>query len=646
MKKQRAKELINILNKASEKYYIENREIMSNFEYDKLYDELVHIETLLGITFSNSPTSTVGFKIQEGLNKEKHLKPMLSLQKTKCKDELKSFLGEQEGILSWKLDGLTVVLTYDKGILQKAVTRGDGIVGEIITENAKNFLNIPLNIPYNEKIIVRGEAFIKYSDFNRINENLPVEVEKYKNPRNLCSGTVRQLNTQITKQRNVTFYAFDLTYIGHFDFHTHSERFKFLENIGFEVVNRRIVNKSNIKKSIELFESEIKDTDIPFDGLVLLYDDYYYGLSLGFTSKFPKNAMAFKWEDKLVETKLKDIEWNVSRTGQINPVAIFETVDIEGTQVSKASLHNVTIFKNLQLGIGDNLLVYKANMIIPQIYKNLTCSNTFKVPDLCPICKKKTALRRKLDTEVLLCQNPNCKAKILKKIAHFCSRKAMEFEGLSEKTLEKLIDNHMIDTIPDIFTLEKYKNEIIKLDGLGLKAYNRIIKGIEDKKSKPLFKIIYGLGIENVGSTASKLITDTYGNDIDVLINLKLEDLSMIDGIGDIIAVNFVNYFKDNKNIKELKLINSYLDYKKEENNKLQNLLNFNFAITGKLKIFENRKSLTKNIEENGGVVDNSVTKNTKYLINNNKESNSSKNKKAKDLNISIITEDEYLKLL
>lgn len=643
---ERIKQLIDILNKASKAYYQEDIEIMSNFEYDKLYDELVDLEKKTGIVLSNSPTINVGYEILSELEKEKHESKMLSLDKTKDVEKLKEFLKDEEGILSWKMDGLTVVLTYNNGSLVKAVTRGNGEIGEVITNNAKVFSNIPLNINYKKELVIRGEAVIKYSDFEKINSQIEDVQARYKNPRNLCSGTVRQLNNEITANRNVHFFAFSLVNDIN-NLNKIHEKLDWLSNLGFDVVERKLVNKDNIEDIVKIFENNIQNNDFPSDGLVLIYDDIQYGKSLGNTAKFPKNSIAFKWEDETAQTKLLDIEWSASRTGLINPIAIFEPVELEGTIVSRASLHNVSILQSLELGIGDDILIYKANMIIPQIAENLTKSKNCEIPKICPVCGKPTKIKDENNVKVLYCINNDCIAKKIKLFTHFVARDTMNIEGLSEATIEKLITKGFIKEFSDIFHVEKYKDEIINMEGFGEKSYKNLINSIKKARITTPAKLIYSLGIENIGLSNAKLICKSFDNDLNKIINISLDELVKIQGIGDIIAKSFVDYFNNEYNKKSFKdLLNEVqvvIENIDEEKQKFQNIT---FVITGSFEYFENRDKLKEVIEKNGGKVTSTVSKKTSYLINNDNMSNSSKNKKAKELNIPIITEQEFIKMI
>lgn len=646
-KMDRIKELVELLNKAGKSYYSEGRELMSNYEYDALYDELGMLEKETGYILSNSPTVNVGYEVLSELPKERHESPMLSLDKTKSPETLAEWLGSQKGLLSWKLDGLTIVLTYDNGQLQKAVTRGNGEVGEIITNNARVFKNVPVTIPFKGKLVLRGEAIITYSDFERINEQIPEADAKYKNPRNLCSGSVRQLNNEITAQRNVHFFAFTLVSAQDVDFDNSRQRqFEWLKDQGFSVVEYKMVTKDTILDMIEWFEKTIVTNDFPSDGLVILYDDIAYGDSLGRTAKFPRNAMAFKWTDETAETTLREIEWSASRTGLINPVAVFDPVELEGTQVSRASVHNISIVESLKLGIGDRIKVFKANMIIPQIAENLTQSGNLEIPEVCPVCGGKTQIKQVNDVKTLYCINEDCQAKHVKSFAHFVSRDALNIDGLSEATLEKFIQHGFLKNFCDLYHLEKFRDEIIALDGFGEKSYENLLTSVENSRNTTLPKFIYGLGIANVGLSNAKMIVQALGNDIEKIIHAKRQELEKIDGVGAVIADTFASYFENEKNKEEFyKLLQEMHIEKAPDNQNNQILTGKVFVITGSLEHFENRNQLKERIEQLGGKVTGSVTGKTSYLINNDSHSTSSKNKTAAKLGVPVITENEFLEM-
>lgn len=643
----RIKELVELLNKAGKSYYSEGRELMSNYEYDALYDELGMLEKETGYVLSNSPTVNVGYEVLSELPKERHESPMLSLDKTKSPEALAEWLGSQKGLLSWKLDGLTIVLTYDNGQLQKAVTRGNGEVGEIITNNARVFKNVPVTIPFKGKLVLRGEAIITYSDFERINEQIPEADAKYKNPRNLCSGSVRQLNNEITAQRNVHFFAFTLVSAQDVDFDNSRQRqFEWLKDQGFSVVEYKMVTKDTILDTIEWFEKTIVTNDFPSDGLVILYDDIAYGDSLGRTAKFPRNAMAFKWTDETAETTLREIEWSASRTGLINPVAVFDPVELEGTQVSRASVHNISIVESLKLGIGDRIKVFKANMIIPQIAENLTQSGNLEIPGVCPVCGGKTQIKQVNDVKTLYCINEDCQAKHVKSFAHFVSRDALNIDGLSEATLEKFIQHGFLKNFCDLYHLEKFRDEIIALDGFGEKSYENLLTSVENSRNTTLPKFIYGLGIANVGLSNAKMIVQALGNDIEKIIHAGRQELEKIDGVGAVIADTFASYFENEKNKEEFyKLLQEMHIEKAPDNQNNQILTGKVFVITGSLEHFENRNQLKERIEQLGGKVTGSVTGKTSYLINNDSHSTSSKNKTAAKLGVPVITENEFLEM-
>ena len=639
----RMKELIDILNKAASVYYQGKDEIMSNFEYDRMYDELSALEKESGLVLAGSPTQKVGYEVLSELPKQTHPSPMLSLDKTKQVDELSSWLGGKEGLLSWKMDGLTVVLTYENGELLNAVTRGNGVVGEVITNNAKVFKNLPVNIPFKGRMVLRGEAIITYSEFKKINALLSEE-EQYKNPRNLCSGSVRQLNNEITAKRNVELYAFTLVEAEGVDFkNSQQNKMEFMKEQGFQTVEYKVVTAKNIYETVEWFSEKVKTNDFPSDGLVLLYDDISYGESLGSTAKFPRNAIAFKWADETAKTKLTEVEWSASRTGLINPVAIFEPVELEGTTVSRASVHNISIVKELKLGIGDTIEVYKANMIIPQIAQNLTKSGSLEIPDKCPVCGEKTSIHKENDVEVLFCENPDCLAKKIKSISLFVSRDAMNIDGMSEATIEKFISKGFLHELADLFKLNRYKDEIISMDGFGEKSYEKLVKAAETAKITTTAKFIYSLGIANIGLSNAKMVCKAFSNDLEKIRHASIDELVEIDGVGQIIAESFVKFFANENNNHMVYDLLDIVTLEDEENDNANDMEGMNFVITGSVNHFSNRSEVKELIEGRGGKVTGSVTSKTKYLINNDSTSNSSKNKKAKELGVQIITEDEFI---
>lgn len=652
----RIKELVGILNKASKAYYQDGNEIMSNFEYDKLYDELAELEKKTGFVMSESPTINVGYEVLSELPKERHETPMLSLDKTKEVGVLADFLNGHKGVISWKLDGLTVVLTYLDGRLNKAVTRGNGEIGEVITNNARVFKNIPLSIPYKGELVLRGEAVIKYSDFEKINEQIEDVDAKYKNPRNLCSGSVRQLSNEITAKRNVNFFAFALikaegnSGTKPVDFgNSILGQFEWLKEQGFEVVEHYGVTAEEMAERVEYFSNAISSNDFPSDGLVLMFDDIEYGNSLGRTAKFPRNGMAFKWKDETAKTKLTEIEWSASRTGLINPVAIFEPVELEGTTVTRASIHNVSVAENLELGIGDTIEVYKANMIIPQIAQNHTRSGLTTIPDKCPVCGEKTVIREDNGFKFLYCVNKECPAKKVKRYTHFVSRNAMNIDGISEETMEKFVDSGYIKEYADIYKLARFEEEIVNTKGFGRKSFDNFIASIDRSRTTESYRILYGLGILNIGVTNAKMLCKAFGNDLDRLIGADRDALMAIDGVGDIIADSLIDYFKDEKNKQEYQHLLAELTIEDEEIEESEsdntNIAGKTFVITGSVNHFANRDEVKQVIERMGGKVTGSVTKKTNYLINNDAMSSSTKNKKAKELGVSIITEEEFMAL-
>lgn len=645
-KKKRQKELTEKLNAASRAYYQEAREILSNYEYDALYDELAALEKETGTVLAGSPTAHVGYEVLSELPKERHESPMLSLDKTKDRDALAAWIGEHRTLLSWKLDGLTIVLTYRNGGLFKAVTRGNGEVGEVITNNARVFKNVPLRIPFQGELVLRGEAVIGYHEFERINEEIPEADAKYKNPRNLCSGSVRQLNNEITAKRNVHFFAFALVRAEGMDFENSREKqFLWLKEQGFDVVEYKVVTGATLSENMDWFAEHIEKNEYPSDGLVALYDDIAYGESLGRTAKFPRNSMAFKWADEIRETTLKEIEWSPSRTGLINPVAIFEPVELEGTTVSRASVHNISIMRGLELGVGDTIEVYKANMIIPQIAENKTRSGVRNIPEVCPVCGGVTEIRKTNDVESLYCTNPECQAKKIKSFTLFVSRDALNIEGLSEASLEKFIGRGFIHEFADIFKLSAHKAEIVEMEGFGEKSYENLMTGIERARTTTLARVIYSLGIPNIGLSGAKLICRQFEDEVEQVLAADEEALAAIDGIGAVIAGSFVEYFRDVEKREHFEHLLSRLTLVKEEVSGEQDLKGKVFVVTGSLTHFANRNELKDQIEKRGGKVTGSVTGKTDYLINNDTTSSSSKNKKAKELGIPIISEEDFLKL-
>ena len=641
------KEKIEVLNKAAKAYYQDAEEIMSNFEYDKLYDELEAMEKETGIVLAGSPTRRVGYEILSDLPKEAHPERMLSLDKTKSRDELREWLGLQKGLLSWKLDGLTIVLTYENGELVKALTRGNGDIGEVITPNAKVFANVPLTIPYRGRLVLRGEAVIRYSDFEKINAGIPEAEARYKNPRNLCSGSVRQLNNRITAERNVHFYAFTLVEADGVDFHDSREnQLNWLRDEGFDVVESKVVTKDNIMEEISYFEEAIKSNDQPSDGLVLTYDGIAYSRSLGTTAKFPRDAIAFKWKDQTAETVLREIEWSASRTGLINPVAVFDPGELEGTSVSRASVHNISVMRELKLGIGDRISVYKANMIIPQIAENYTGSNNIVIPSVCPVCGGKTEVKKDADVETLYCSNPECLAKHVKSFSLFVSRDALNIDGLSEATIEKFIGRNFIKEPADLFKIENFREEITAMEGFGQKSFDNLVKALEKAKNTTPERLLYSLGIPGIGVANAKLIAKACGRNWEKMEKLTEEELLEIDGIGTVMAEAYVKFFHDQEKQKIVKdlLEVLVLDETVEEQDTF--LDGMTFVITGSLNHYANRGALKNEIEKAGGKVAGSVSKKTAYLINNDVTSTSGKNKKARELNIPIIDEETISKWL
>lgn len=648
----RMKELVEQLDAAARAYYQESRELMSNKEYDALYDELAALEKKTGTVLAKSPTAHAGYEVLSALPKEDHPSPMLSLDKTKDVSQLQSFLGEQMGVLSWKLDGLTIVLTYENGTLAKAVTRGNGITGEVVTQNARQFENLPARIPFKGRLVLRGEAVISYKDFERINEENPDTDAKYKNPRNLCAGSVRQLNSQVTASRHVRFIAFALVSAEEtpdasaVNFHnSRRDQFEWLATQGFDVVPYRMVTSSTLPSNVQWFSDRIQSNELPSDGLVLLMDDIAYGESLGRTAKFPRNAMAFKWKDETAETTLREIHWSPSRTGLINPVAVFDPVELEGTTVTRASVHNVSIVEGLKLGIGDTITVYKANMIIPQIAENLTQSSNLTIPSVCPVCGGPTKIVVNEEVKCLYCENPNCTAKQTKAFELFVSRNAMNIEGLSEATLEKFIDCGFIHSFADIFHLSEHTTEICQIDGFGEKSCANLLASIEKARKVQLSAFIYALGIPGIGVANAKVLARAFHQNLDELRSATVDALTEIDGIGDVMAEAVCAYFKSPQKIEQLNALLQEVELLQEENNEQPYLANLTFVITGAVHHFANRTELKNYIEKRGGKAAGSVSAKTSYLINNDKESTSSKNKKAKEIGVPILSEEDFLSL-
>ena len=645
---ERMRELVELLNRARRAYEQDDTEIMSNYEYDQLYDELLGLEKELNTTLASSPTVNVGYEVLSELPKERHESPMLSLDKTKEVGRLKEFLGDQKAVISWKLDGLTIVLTYRSGTLAKAVTRGNGEVGEVVTNNARVFQNLPLNIPYQGELVLRGEAVISYKDFEKINEEIGDADAKYKNPRNLCSGSVRQLNNEITAKRRVRFYAFTLVSAEGIDFRNSRQyQMQWLREQGFDVVENHLVTGGTIDEEVAWFARHIEKNELPSDGLVLVYDDIAYGQSLGATAKFPRDSFAFKWADEIRETTLREIEWSPSRTGLINPVAVFEPVELEGTTVSRASVHNISIMEELELGVGDRITVYKANMIIPQIAENLTRSGVKDIPEVCPVCGGATRIAMENETKTLYCTNPKCQAKHVKSFTLFVSRDAMNIEGLSEATLEKFIANGYVKDLTDLFHLDRYAEEIKNMDGFGEKSYENLRNSINNARTTTLPRLVYSLGIPNIGIANAKVICRALGNDPERVMNASAEELNEIPGVGEVIAKAYVDYFADEEHRDVYRRLLEEVDIPKEEETADgQKFAGVNFVITGSVEHFANRAEVKEEIEKRGGKVTGSVTSKTNYLINNDVNSTSSKNRKARELGIPIISEEEFLKML
>lgn len=642
----RLKELTDLLGRASRAYYQESREIMTNFEYDALYDELSALEAETGTVLASSPTVNVGYEVLSDLPKEAHPQRMLSLDKTKDIDQLTQWIGSQKGLLSWKLDGLTIVLTYRDGRLFKAVTRGNGEVGEVITNNARVFVNLPVSIDFKGELVLRGEAVISYEDFERINQSIDGEGEKYKNPRNLCSGSVRQLSNKITAERNVRFYAFSMVSAEGMDFNSRSGQMEWMSRLGFECVEYHEVDAQNLRATVELFEKSIEKNPIPSDGLVLTYDDIEYGRSLGQTAKFPRDSIAFKWKDEIKETVLEEIEWSASRTGLINPIAIFEPVELEGTTVSRASVHNISVMRDLKLGVGDRITVYKANMIIPQIAENLTGSDSVRLPEQCPVCGQKTEIKEDNGVKTLHCVNPDCLAKQIKLLSLFVSRDAMNIEGLSEMTIEKLVSAGLVKELADLFRVEEFESEFTEMEGFGKKSFENLCKSVEKAKDVTPERLLYSLGIPGIGKANARLIAKFCHNKWESIENLTFDELVSIEGIGEIMAKSFRDFFDKGENKRTVADILAAVRLDQSEEEQGEELAGMTFVITGSLNHFENRDALKERLEKAGAKVAGSVSAKTSYLINNDLTSMSGKNKKAKELGIPIISEEQVMEWL
>ncbi len=706
-KKKRIDELTAKLNEASRAYYTDGIEMMTNYEYDAMYDELLALEDETGYVREDSPSVNVGYETAAGLPKVVHEIRMLSLNKTKDREELKAWLGDKTGLLSWKLDGLTVGLTYENGRLMQAVTRGNGTEGELITANAMTIRNIPKVIPCKGRVVLRGEAVIRYSDFGKINEAITDADAKYKNPRNLCSGSLRQLDPAVTAERKVSFYAFSLTLVedtdadrgsvegartarndqtlvegaaatggssaavgaagydltyakdaaadlvtgaasgtAGYDLNSRRDRMEWLRSQGFEIVDYVMVDAENLSDAIDRYEASIPDFDIPSDGLVLTLDDGVYAATLGATAKFPRDAIAFKWRDQHADTVLREIEWSPSRTGLLNPVAIFDPVELEGTTVSRASVHNVNIMEDLELGIGDTVRVYKANMIIPQLSDNLTRSGNIEIPDTCPVCGGRTQIRDDEGTKTLVCTNPDCLAKHVKKFSHFVSRDALNIEGLSESGLLKLIGISAIRTFPDLFRLADHRDEIVELEGFGQKSFDNLAASAERASHTTPARLLYGLGVPGIGVATSALISRACRNSWHAIETLDEEGLTSIDGVGSVMARDYVDFFADEDNKAVVAELLGMLELDESYEAAGTSLEGKTFVITGSLEHYSNRKELKAEIEAEGGKVAGSVSDRTDYLITNNPSSGSAKNRAAREHGVEIITEEDIRRML
>ncbi len=645
-KKKRIDELSERLNEASRAYYADGIEIISNFEYDEMYDELLALEDETGYIRDDSPSINVGYETAAGLPKVVHEYKMLSLNKTKDRDELAAWLGDKEGLLSWKLDGLTVGITYENGRLVQGVTRGNGIEGELITANVLACRNVPRTIPHKGRVIVRGEAVIRYSDFEKINESIDDTDARYKNPRNLCSGSIRQLNPEVTAERMVNFYAFTLTLSEGYETKSRREKMEWLKSQGFDIVHYEMVDADNLFDVIDEYEKSIASFDIPSDGLVLTLEDAEYAGTLGETAKYPKDSIAFKWRDQQAETVLREIEWSPSRTGLLNPVAIFDPVELEGTTVSRASVHNINIMEELRLGIGDSIRVFKANMIIPQISENLTKSGNLEIPGSCPVCGGEARIRDEDGTRTLHCLNPLCMAKQVKKFEHFVSRDALNIEGLSESGLLKLIGVGAVSEYADLFKLARHREDIVKLEGFGGKSFDNLVASAKKASDTTPARLLYGLGVPGIGVANSNMIARACHNKWSDMESLDEEALKDIDGVGDVLARDYAKFFADDANRQTVKELLEVLSLDESYEAAGTALEGKTFVITGSLEHYANRKDLKAEIEAEGGRVAGSVSANTDYLITNDPNSGSSKNRTARELGVEIITEDEVRSML
>lgn len=643
----RMEEFVEVLNRASKAYYDDASEIITNYEYDAMYDELLELEKETDTIFDNSPTINVGYTVKSELPKVTHEKKLLSLDKTKERDELKTWLGKNEAVISWKLDGLTVSLTYEGGRLVRAVTRGNGTIGELITDNARAFTNVPKVIECKSKVVVRGEAVISYKDFELINETIDNADAKYKNPRNLCSGSVRQLDSRITAERHVGFYAFSLIEAEGVDFgDSRFRQMAWMSEQGFDVVEHYMVDGNNLFDKLDEFESKISMFPLPVDGLVITLEGLEYSRELGTTAKFPRDAIAFKWRDQQAETVLREIEWSPSRTGLLNPVAIFDPVELEGTTVSRASVHNINIMEDLELGIGDTITVYKANMIIPQLSDNLTRSGNIEIPTHCPVCNGTTEIVEEDNTKTLVCTNLDCLAKNVKKFSHFVSRDAMNIDGFSEAGILKLIGKGILHELPDIYGIKEKKEEIVTLEGFGEKSFDKLVAAIEASRNTTPARLLYSLGVPGIGVVNSNNIARACRNSWNEMMNLGTDELLAIDGIGGVMSDDYTRFFAKKENKVMVQALVDVLNLDESFEEQGTSLAGKTFVITGSLNHYANRKDLKAEIEAEGGKVAGSVSSQTDYLITNNPASGSSKNKAARELGVSIITEDDIMEML
>lgn len=639
------------LNRASEAYYNTEQPIMSDAEFDNKLEELRQWEEETGIILANSPTHNVGYSVADELKEVEHNHPMLSLDKTKSVDELIEFIGNKNCFLSVKADGLTTSLHYINGKLIGAETRGDGVRGTECLQNVLTMKNVPKEIPYKEELIIDGETIIGWDTFREINDNLP-EDKKYKHPRNLVSGSLQLLDSKEAASRNMRFIAWRV--IKGFEHKTPSEDLFKAKDIGFEIIPILKSPRINKKEELTILLNHIRESadshNIPYDGAVMAVDDYKIAESMGRTDKFFRHSLAYKYEDELFETVLTDIEWNTSKTGLINPVAIFQSVDLNGAITTRATLHNITYIKDMMLGIGDRIRVYRSNMVIPKVHDSIDKSGNFSIPDKCPICGHPTRIIKENDSEVLMCENPDCNGKLLGKLVHATSRNALDIENLSETTIEKFINLGWLNSIQDIYHLSDHENEMKTLDGFGKKSVEKLLSSVEKSRKTSLERFIYSLSIPLIGKSASKDISKICKDSFDDLVDLMKsspEKLLSIDGFGTTMMNSVAKWWYENSLwVYELSKEFAFEKSQPVSNEASSTLEGKTFVVTGSVHHYKNREELQKDIISHGGNVASSVSAKTSYLINNDVNSTSSKNQKAKSLNIPIISEKDFLQMI